>query len=195
MDLTPEQIRAELEPTAPLYAELVALWHPDPAALPPVEPPFLAPTVNNDPLVADVLNRKDRPGYVPARHVAVALARFPKLDALMTWALRTGALPDGTPLAGPLFGLYVVLCNLARVDRSSTFEEPLRADVATVRVGLDVLKTAAPAFVAEELGRFLLLGEVKISRAEEITGVPGTQATAVGVEAARLHLDPVPSPY
>lgn len=192
MDLTPEQIRAELEPTAPLYAELVALWHPDPATLPPVEPPFQATTVNNDPLVADVLNRKDRPGYVPARRVAVALARFPKLDALMTWATRTGALPDGTPLTGGLFGLYTVLCNLARVDRSSTFEEPLRADVATVRVGLDVLKTAAPAFVAGELEGFLLAGEVKLSRAEEITGVYDSVATAAAVETARLTLAPVP---
>jgi hypothetical protein len=192
--VTPAQIRAELDPTAPLYAELVALWHPDPATLPPAVPPFLPTTVNNDPLVADVLNRRDRPGCVPARHVVVALARFPQLDAAVHWSLRTGTLPDGTSLAGPRFPLYVLFRNLDRVERSAAFDEPLRADVAALTAGLTALTAAAPALVPDGFAAFLLGGEVKLSRAEEATGVFGDTATAGAVETARLTLDPVPPP-
>lgn len=191
MELTPEQIRAELEPTAPLYAELVALWHPAP--LPEVvPPPFLPTTQNYDTVVADVLNRKDRPGYIPAAHVNSVLARFPELDAVIHWAMRTGALPDGSSLASR-FALYALFCNLSRVDRSAALPEPLRADVGRIRAGLEAFQSAAPTLVPEGFGDALLAGEVRFSRAEELAGV-GAVATAVAVETARLTLDPVPPP-
>jgi hypothetical protein len=138
----------------------------------------LAPlvTAGRDSDVTAVLNRKDRTGYVPARHVSVSLARFPSLDAVIHWVLRTGTLPDGTALTGANFGVYVLFRNLDREDRSNQTQDPLRATVADLQAGLAQAQAAGLVADAEhptrpvpaDFGSFLIGGEVKISRADEL---------------------------
>lgn len=158
---TPSDLRAEIE-SGPLAAELATPWG-----------------AGNDSAVAAALNRKDRTGYVPARHVSVSLARFPALDALIHWCLTHGTLPAEYGGGACPFAVYALFRNLDRVDRSVN-KGDLRAALADLTAGLSAIAaTPAAGMIPAGFGTYLLGGEVKVSRAEEL-GWGGVSATQIG---------------
>lgn len=126
--------------------------------------------IPNDHGVADVLNRKDRQGYVPARWVSVTLARYPQLDGLIHWALVHGTMPAEFGGGACPFAVYCLFRNLDRVDKSVD-KGDLRATITDLASGLAaVAASPAAALIPNGFGDYLLSGEVKISRAEELFG-------------------------
>lgn len=126
--------------------------------------------------VLALLASPTRPGYVPARWVSVSLAKYPTFDATLAWSMRTGQLPDGTALTGAAFGIFALFQNLARLDKSNTTGEPLRAAVADVQAGLAAAGNAGIVGdsgqpIPSAFGPYLLSGEVKISRVQELWGL------------------------
>lgn len=163
--MTPQQLKAELDNAeSPLAADYAA--------------PLAA---GNDTAVAALLDAKTFDGYVPARHIVVALATYPVTDALTHWVLQTGTMPDGSAAN---FAIYTLLRNLDRVARSVGAGD-LKADKALLAAGL----TAATAALGTDLipagfGTLLLAGEVKLSRAEVLWGY-GASVSESDVAAAR----------
>lgn len=156
---TPAELKAELE-TGPLAAEIADAW-----------------ANGRTGEVADALNRKDRSGYVPARWVSVSLARFPTLDALVHWCMTNATLPAEFGGGACPFAMYALFRNLDRLDQS-VGKGDLRADTPDISAAL--AQAAAANLVADAqnpnrpipagFGSYLLSGEVKISRAEELWG-------------------------
>lgn len=158
----PSQLRAEIA-SGPLAAELALLPAGDDAGR------------------ALALNRKDRAGYVPARHVSVSLAQYPALDGLIHWCLNHATLPIEFGGGAVPFAVYALFRNLDRVDKSVD-KGDLRATVADLAAGLAAAAASpAAAMIPAGFGDFLLAGEVKISRAEEVWGYGASVSeTAVG---------------
>lgn len=142
-----ELINEWTDPTKPLYAELA---------------PLIA--TGSDIEVAEILNRQDRTGYIPRRHVAVTLARFPVVLGLMHWVVDSRTMPTAFG-GGPVdFGLYCLFTTIWFVTNN---DEDIKASIPELSAGLAQLPIGLipDAFIAE-----LLSGEIKISRAEEILG-------------------------
>jgi hypothetical protein len=150
---TPQQLRAELDgdPLGLGYAALLA--------------------AGDDTGVAALLNARVRPGYVPARWVSVSLARYPSLDALIHWCLTHGTLPAEYGGGECPFAVYALFRNLDRVDKSVGAGD-LRAAVSDLTAGLAQASAAGlvGAMIPTGFGDYLLSGEVKIGRAEELWG-------------------------
>lgn len=135
------------DPTKPLYAELV---------------PLIAEGRDAD--AAAALNRRDRPGFVPRRHVAATLARFPAVLGLVRWVVDSRTLPaafGGSPVDFNLYCLFAAIWLVVESD------EGLKAGVAELSAGLGQLPQG---LVPNEFATELLAGEVKVSRAEELLG-------------------------
>lgn len=132
------------DPAKPLYAELSLLI-----------------ADGRDADAADALNRKDRAGYIPRRHVAATLAKFPGVLGLVRWSVESRTLPDGTPVPFSLYSLFVAIWLVVE------FDESLKAGVEELQQGLSQVPVElVPAEFAVEL----LSGEVKMSRSEELLG-------------------------
>ena len=147
------------DPTKPLYKELAPLAEE-----------------GRDADAANALNRRDRPGYVPRRHVAAMLARFPAVLGLVRWTVESRTLP--TPFGGgPVdFGLYCLFAAILLVVES---DEGLKAGADELSAGL---KSVPVEIIPEAFRKQLLAGEVKVSRAEELLG---RDIVAAEVESAR----------
>lgn len=151
------------DPTSPLYKELVPL----------VEE-------GQDSEAAGVLNRQDRPGYVPRRHVVATLARFPAVFGLVRWVVDSRTMPapfGGGPIDYSLYCLFATI--LLVVDTVVENDQGLKAPAAVLSAGLGKVP---PALVPAEFREELLKGEVKVSRAEELLG---RNIVAAEVESAR----------
>lgn len=130
----------------------------------------------NDSETAAILNRRDQPGYVPRRHVAVSFARFPTVYALARWVTRFGKTPDGEQNM-PLFGLFAAILLVVDSDCD------LKAGIADLADGL---KDIPMEVVPQEFRDYLFAGEVKISYAESVGLVPiGGEVTARDCGGAR----------
>lgn len=159
--MTSEELKTEIE-TGPFAASLADAW-----------------AAGDDLVVAAKLNLRDRTGYVPARHVSVSLARFPQLDALIHWVMTHGTLPADFGGGTCPFAIYTLFRNLDRVDKS-VGNGDLRAAIADLTAGLAAIAlTPAAPMIPEGFGAYLLGGEVKISRVEELNW-SGVSVTAVG---------------
>lgn len=161
--MTPQQLLDEIQ-SGPLAAELAVAWG------------------ESDSTVAQILNRKDRDGYIPARHIEVSLSAFPQVAGLIHWGLRTGEMP--TPMGGGEidFGLYCLFVTLRRVIDSG---RELRAEKAAIVAALEqVAPLVTAGVIPEEFGPYLLSGEQQISRAEELWGY-GFEVTAGMVFSTR----------
>jgi hypothetical protein len=136
--------------------------------------------------IADLLNRRDRPGYVPARWVSVTLAEFPQVDGLIRWTQTLGTLPaemGGGPCS---FVLYCMLRNLERLSQSVD-KGDLRASVA--KITLSLATANAKGLVGDDkmipagFGPYLLAGEIKISRVQEAEGLDAPAVSESDVAA------------
>lgn len=147
------------DPTKPLYAELASLI-----------------AKGRDADAAAVFNRRDRAGFVPRRHVAATLARFPAVLGLVRWVVDTRTMP--APYGGGTvdFGLYCLFAAIWLVVES---DEGLKAGVAELSAGLGQLPQR---LVPDEFSAELLAGEVKVSRADELLG---REVSANEIESAR----------
>lgn len=147
------------DPTRPLFEELVPLVKE-----------------GRDADTAAALNRRDRSGYVPRRHIAATLARFPAVFGLVRWTVESRTLPvpfGGGPVG---FGLYCLFAAILLVVES---DEGLKAGADELSAGL---KSVPVEIVPEAFRKQLLAGEVKVSRAEELLG---RDIVAAEVEYAR----------
>jgi hypothetical protein len=148
---TPTELRAEIE-SGPLAAELATPW-----------------AAGNDTAVAAALNRQDRAGYVPARHVVASLSSDADgFGASLIWAWTHGALADGTAL-NPTQKVLLARLFFGADNPEYAIKYP-PADLVT---GCTVL--GAPVALQEAI----LAGEVKVSRAEEL-GWGDVSATQIG---------------
>jgi hypothetical protein len=150
---TISQIRTEIE-TGPLSVTLFPLL-----------------VAGNDQEIADALNEKNVNGYVPARHVSVSLANYPVLDALIHWVLNHATLP--TEFGGGVspFSLYTLFKNLDRIDKSVNRGD-LKATVTELIAGFALATSQGimGTIIPTGFDTFLLEGEQKISRAEQLWG-------------------------
>lgn len=146
---------------APLYAELA---------------PLVAKGLDAE--VAAVLNRRDRLGYIPRRHIAATLAKHGAVYGLARWVRDARTMPAMGGLAGsPVsFDLYALFASILLVVE---FDDALKAGVAELQAGL---KSIPIQLVPQAFRNDLFAGEVKLSRAEEILG---RDVTAVEIETAR----------
>lgn len=135
------------DPAKPLYAELASLV-----------------AEGRDADAAAVFNRRDRAGFVPRRHVAATLARFPTVLGLVRWVVDTRTMPAPYGGGAADFGLYCLFVAIWLVVES---DAGFQAFVAELSAGLGQLP---PGLVPGEFTAELLAGEVKISRAEEMLG-------------------------
>ena len=152
MDLSSEWT----DPNKPLYAELS---------------PLIAGGRDAD--VAASLNRRDRPGFVPRRHVAATLARFPAVLGLVRWVVDSRTLLDGSPVPFAIYCLFAAIWLVVESD------EGLNAGVADLEAGLSAMP---PEMAPPEFREAILAGEVKVSRAEELHG---RDISANEIETAR----------
>lgn len=156
MPVDPVALKGEIE-SGPLAAELA---------------PLVESGRHN--AVADVLNRADRSGYVPRRHVVVTLCRWPQVDGLLRWVLRFGTMP-AVAGGGPAdFGLFCLCQRVSRIAANDVNVQLVLADLEEAGSQLDPLVQGGlvPAeFLAE-----LAAGEVKVSRAAEAFGGPVSTA-------------------
>lgn len=148
---TPSELRAEIL-SGPLAAELATPW-----------------AAGNDSAVAGVLNRRDRTGYIPARHVVASLlSDADGFGASLIWAWVHGALADGTALNPTQ---KVLLARL--FFGADNPEYAIKYPPSEIVAGCTALGAPNP------LKDAILAGEVKVSRAEEL-GWGGVSVTAVG---------------
>lgn len=137
------------DPTKPLYAELAPLV-----------------SAGRDADAAAALNRRDRTGYVPRRHVAATLAKHWQVYGLARWVRDSRTMPAlGGLLPSPMnFDLYALFASILLVVE---FDEALKASVGDLQMGLSDIPTA---MVPQQFRTDLFAGEVKVSRAEEVLG-------------------------
>ena len=147
---TPSELRTEIE-SGPLAAELASLW-----------------SAGDDTGVSSVLNRADRTGYVPARHVVASLlSDADGFGASLIWAWTHGTFVDGTSL-NPTQKVL-----LARLFFGADHPEyAIKYPPSDIVAGCTAL--GAPTALRDAI----LAGEVKVSRAAEL-GWGGVNESAV----------------
>lgn len=146
----------------------------------------LAPLVAEaaDAAAAAVLNRRDRTGYIPRRHLVVTLARYPAVDGLMRWVIQFGTMPAAFGGGAADFGFYCLCQTLSRIAGNDVGVLLMVADLNAKKSG--VQPQIDNGSIPEAFFTDLVAGEVKISRAEEAGLVPiGADVTPADVGAAR----------
>lgn len=157
--MTPAQLRTEIT-TGPLAAELAVAW-----------------AEGRDEEIAEVINRKNQLGYVPARPMVAELAKR-NLWGLVLYGARHRLLPDGSACPYPLFVLFAA-CELAGFG---TISPPIRMEIGPLTAGLSAMVGAG--LISTDDRDAILDHEQKISRAEQVWGY-GTTVSITDVGEAR----------
>ena len=129
--------------------------------------------------VAAAVNRADRPGYIPRRHVVVAMARHAAVYALARYCTRFNTMPTpygGGPVA---YGLYALFASILLIADSDV---ELKAAVADIVSGYAKVSLQ---LVPQDFRDYLLTGETKINRIEEAFGY----GSAVSGEQCRVAVE------
>lgn len=145
---TSAQLRAEIL-DGPLKTEIAPFWSPV--------------TDDTDTEVAKILNRKDLPGYVPARTLIAYLAEHLLWD-MVPLCHDHLKLPNGSDAPLEVYKLFAAL-HLAAYG---TVNPPLRMAVGPLTVAMTSLIRLN--LITSDDRAAILAMEVKVSRAEQVWG-------------------------
>lgn len=145
---TNAQVLTEIQ-SGPLAGEIAPLWSPV--------------TDNTDAAVAAVLNRKDQPGYMPARQLIAYLAEH-FLWGMVPLCHDHLKLPNGSDAPLEVYKLFAAL-HLAAYG---TVNPPLRMAVGPLTAAMASLVKLN--LITPDDQAAILAMEVKVSRAEQVWG-------------------------